>query len=622
MADNKGVNSSEPTTAEVVGGVYNTAPPVLVDGQAAALQLDVNGNLKTTSGGGGATGNVNITGVNSNPPALTNPLPVELSDGTQAVGTAGNPLSVNVITGGGSNASVGATGATAPTSATEVGIIDGGGKLQGVSVSNPLPSILESGSTTIAEIEGHAGAILDGTAGSPSTGVLTVQGVSGGTAIPVSGTVTTTPPANASTNITELNSVALGSPTDWGTAPATSVEVIPVNAEMFVGQNPVSASAGVPVTPATSAIFEVSPTTAANTATNPFFERLTDGTNPMGLMTTYGSAPSGYALPVNAYITNTPAVQTINSQQSAETTASWTSGTAQNTTLQLNCVGYSSVGITISTTSPVAAVVTFEVSDTTAFTNAFLVPATRIGATNTAATSTYALVSSTNAAFVIPVAGFAAVRVRLSTAITGAGTASIGITASAIPFTPDCSLGVTYIASAFVSSAVADNLANVTYLPSSSLATNPELVADSVYGGAFSGAANAALQGWSKRRAPTVFKTAQATASGNTAVWTPGSGNKFRLLKVFVELTDNASLASGAVLTISFQDATTAINIAFDVFVPTTAVTTVIGDGLEQELDLGDFGILSAAANNVLNVNLSATLSTGNVRVIAMGTEE
>jgi hypothetical protein len=49
---------------------------------------------------------------------------------------------------------------------------------------------------------------------------------------------------------------------------------------------------------------------------------------------------------------------------------------------------------------------------------------------------------------------------------------------------------------------------------------------------------------------------------------------------------------------------------------------TVIGDGLEQQLDLGVFGILSAAANNVLNVNLSVALATGNVRIIAMGTEE
>src|SRR5271154_5345061 len=60
--------------------------------------------------------------------------------------TAGNPLTsvagslnVNITGGGGSNASVGATGATAPTSATEIGVIDGSGKLQGASSANPVP---------------------------------------------------------------------------------------------------------------------------------------------------------------------------------------------------------------------------------------------------------------------------------------------------------------------------------------------------------------------------------------------------------------------------------------------------------------------------------------------------
>src|SRR5208282_1844714 len=49
----------------------------------------------------------------------------------------------------------------------------------------------------------------------------------------VSGTVTTVPPANASTNITEWNSVALGSPTAFGTAP--SGNVIGTNSELFAG---------------------------------------------------------------------------------------------------------------------------------------------------------------------------------------------------------------------------------------------------------------------------------------------------------------------------------------------------------------------------------------------------
>jgi hypothetical protein len=57
-----------------------------------------------------------------------------------------------------------------------------------VSVNN-FPVTQPVSGTLVAEIEGHAGAVLDGTAGTPSIGVLTVQGVGGGTPQPVSGTV-------------------------------------------------------------------------------------------------------------------------------------------------------------------------------------------------------------------------------------------------------------------------------------------------------------------------------------------------------------------------------------------------------------------------------------------------
>jgi len=140
-------NAPKPTTSEIVGGTYNATPDVLEDGQADSLQLDVNGNLKVTVGGGapGAPLNVNIADVNGTPPALTNPLPVELSDGTNQVGTPGNPLSVNVIAGGGSNPSVGTTGAVAPTSATEIGSIDNSGNLNGASITKPIPVELSDG---------------------------------------------------------------------------------------------------------------------------------------------------------------------------------------------------------------------------------------------------------------------------------------------------------------------------------------------------------------------------------------------------------------------------------------------------------------------------------------------
>jgi len=76
-----------PKTSYLIGGTFNSAAPILVDGDTSPFQLDVNANLK-----------VNVVA------------------GTI---TATNP-------------SVGLTGAVAPTSATEIGIVDSTGKLQNV----------------------------------------------------------------------------------------------------------------------------------------------------------------------------------------------------------------------------------------------------------------------------------------------------------------------------------------------------------------------------------------------------------------------------------------------------------------------------------------------------------
>lgn len=122
--------------------------------------------------------------------------------------------------------------------------------------------------------------------------------------------------------------------------------------------------------------------------------------------------------------------------------------------------------------------------------------------------------------------------------------------------------------------------------------------------------------------APNIFKTASITASGNTAIWTPANGKKFRLMGYQIETSENASLAAGAVVTLQFYDANVPIPIAHEDFVPTTAVTTVTGNGLETGfVSLGN-GVLSSAINNALSLNLTATLSTGTVRVNVNGTEE
>lgn len=137
------------------------------------------------------------------------------------------------------------------------------------------------------------------------------------------------------------------------------------------------------------------------------------------------------------------------------------------------------------------------------------------------------------------------------------------------------------------------------------------------------GAANNAASQLVDVVGPTIFKSATATASGNTAVWTPTTGKKFRLWKFMVLVTLDAQVATGPELTVKLQDATTDIGLAFPVFVPTTAVTTNPGVAFSTGwIDLGGEGFLSAVVNNALNVNLSEALTGGLASVIAAGTEE
>lgn len=122
-------------------------------------------------------------------------------------------------------------------------------------------------------------------------------------------------------------------------------------------------------------------------------------------------------------------------------------------------------------------------------------------------------------------------------------------------------------------------------------------------------------------RTPIVFKTATATASGDTGVWTPTSGKKFRVMKYSIEVTGDAATSGGAVIDIVLRDATTAIGVGASVFVPLAGGTVFSAGYSTGWIDLGN-GYISTATNAVLNVNLSATLTGGKVRVVVAGTEE
>jgi hypothetical protein len=199
---------------------------------------------------------------------------------------------------------------------------------------------------------GSSGSIPTGSAGSPNASVVSVQGVGGGSAVPVSGTFwqTTQPVSLASipaltagantigavtqasgpwsVNHTQLNGAALGSPTTWGTAP-TGAAVQGVNADVLALPSlPTGANTIGAVTQA-SGPWSVNHTQLNGAA--------------LGSPTTWGTAPTGAAVQgVNADVLALPSLPTgsntigavsVNGNSGAPTQTSVSVATSSTTVL-------------------------------------------------------------------------------------------------------------------------------------------------------------------------------------------------------------------------------------------------------------------------------------------------
>jgi|SRR5579872_611899 len=124
------------------------------------------------------------------------------------------------------------------------------------------------------------------------------------------------------------------------------------------------------------------------------------------------------------------------------------------------------------------------------------------------------------------------------------------------------------------------------------------------------------------QRTANVYKSATAAASGDNAIWTPSASTlKFRLMGGIITIPNIVNRTGGASTKMTFRDGTTDLNLAFYPLIPTTSVATVAGC-TTIPFTLPGNGILSAAANNVLNLNLAAAISTGAIGVTVWGTEE
>src|SRR5271155_875883 len=94
-----------------------------------------------------------------------------------------------------------------PVSNTTISVVDASGNSIVVSTGTIIPNsgvmVMGSDGTNshfiATDTSGHAIIVGDGTAGPPAGGVVSIQGVSGGTAIPISGTVTASNPSVGTT---------------------------------------------------------------------------------------------------------------------------------------------------------------------------------------------------------------------------------------------------------------------------------------------------------------------------------------------------------------------------------------------------------------------------------------
>jgi len=119
-------------------------------------------------------------------------------------------------------------------------------------------------------------------------------------------------------------------------------------------------------------------------------------------------------------------------------------------------------------------------------------------------------------------------------------------------------------------------------------------------------------------RVANVFHTAFVTGAGTTAVWTPTAGTSFRLMGYSIDIAGTAAATS--VQHVELLDGATVIKNHCATVLQTFAATTAL-TGANISVDLGQ-GQLSAAANNVLNVNLSEAMASGGVAINVWGTEE
>jgi hypothetical protein len=119
-------------------------------------------------------------------------------------------------------------------------------------------------------------------------------------------------------------------------------------------------------------------------------------------------------------------------------------------------------------------------------------------------------------------------------------------------------------------------------------------------------------------RTPSIYKNAQGAALADNTIWTPAAGKKFRLMGGIITVVGTAAAAS--IVECQLQDGvdgTIILDLAAEV--PAALAT---GETVVIPFNLPGNGFLSAAANNVLNADLTVAMATGAWFINVWGTEE
>lgn len=119
------------------------------------------------------------------------------------------------------------------------------------------------------------------------------------------------------------------------------------------------------------------------------------------------------------------------------------------------------------------------------------------------------------------------------------------------------------------------------------------------------------------QRTPTLFKHVTTAAAGNTAVWSPPGGKKFRLLGGVMTLTKEAACAGALAIYLNDGGGVTILEVEIS-----AAALVAIGAVTVLPFTFPGNGYLSANAANALNVNLSGALTAGALHTNVWGNEE